>query len=464
MRDRMRLPIMVLCLLLCCGTIYPAVPAAAEGGLGEKELPPVGLVLALRQARIAEIEGRTDDALAVLREASEEFSDSVLPVVELLDFHRRHRLPEESGQELRELLKRRLLDPRSPLPSGTLRYLVDAPDATEAELNLFLEATLVRLGTERREPRLLAAAAALQERLGRLPEARETLGRLLEVQPSDPVRWHCLALDRKLERWQEVADFLRARLSAGSHFAERMSYIEILGKLGDLEEIVRQLDLLGESAQFSRIRQLGSLRSLLLQAAWDLRDAGRHDGAETIFRRVLQIEPDCAEARNALLYFYSTEEERRAHEAALAERWSAETDPDELAREGANVLAGGDAARAFELLQRAAQQLPGSEIAWFNLGLAAIRLERWSAAHEAMERATEINPSRAEAYLYRGAALQNLERCAEAIPPLEKALQLDPELDQAHYYLYFCHRALGHREPTRRHLELYNRSRAARPD
>lgn len=464
MRDRLLHATLLLGLALCCPTAHAGGPDSGEEVSQEEELPPAELILALRQARIAELEGRSDDALAALRTAAKDYPASILPIVELLDFHRRHGLPVESSRELRNLLKQRLYDPSGRLPLGTLRYLVEDPNAAEEDLTLLLGAMLARLERTQPEPRLLAAVAVLQERLGRLAEARQTLGRLLEVQPSDEVLWHCLVLDRQLERWAAVAEFLRTRVDEDKFSVLRTWYIAALAKLGDLDEIARQIDALGEHATQWWIEDQGPLRELLLRVAWDLRDAGNDAGAEKIFRRLLEIEPNCVEARNALLYLYSTEEERQAHESALAERWTAETDPDALAREGATTLAAGDAARAFDLLRRAAELSPDSEIAWFNLGLAAFRLERWDAAREAMERAGAINPSRAEACLYHGAALQNLGRCAEAVPVLEKALATDPALAPAHYYLYLCHRALGHRDETRRHLELYEKSRAPAQD
>ena len=68
-----------------------------------------------------------------------------------------------------------------------------------------------------------------------------------------------------------------------------------------------------------------------------------------------------------------------------------------------------------------------------------------------------MNPGRAQSFLNRGIALQFLERFDEAIVMLDRSLAMQPELFQAHYYLYQCHRALGHPDATKRHLELYNR-------
>jgi tetratricopeptide (TPR) repeat protein len=423
------------------------------------DLPPVEMVLMLREARIAQLQEQTDEALAKLRAAVEAYPESILPVMALWDYHSRYRLPAEEGQRLRDLLTKRLADPRSPLPPGTLRYLVEQENASEEYLTMVLDAVLQRFDKEKPPPRFLEAIAVLQERLGRLPEAREILGELLDLEPSFELRLHCFAIDLHLERWHDVAKLLKAQLEEDPLVFFRMYYIEALAKIGDYQELVRQLDLLSESPEVAQAHFKGPLRGLLLQAAWDLRDAGKKREAEMLFRRLLAIDPDNVGARNAILHLCSSEEERLAHEAALATRWREEEDHDLLAREGGNMLAGGDAAGAFELLERAVAGLPDSESAWFNFGLAAMQLEQWSDADRAMARALEINPSRAEGYLYRGAALQSLERCEEAIPLLEKALSLSAALTQSHFYLYFCHHALGQNEASQEHLALYNESR-----
>jgi tetratricopeptide (TPR) repeat protein len=412
----------------------------------------------LREARILRLDGKNEESLAKLRLAEEAFPHSILPVMALWDYHQRHGLPEAEERQLRELLIRRLADPESPLPPGTLHYLVEMAEATEDYLELLLRAVESRTAESEPEPRYLEAMAVLYERLGRLPQARELLGKLMELRPSVELRQHCLSLDYRLERWPEVADGFKQLLEEDPFFLHRMNYIEVLAKLGRYEEVVRQLDLLEESSDVGPEQFQGGLRDLLLQVAWDLRDAGADEGAESIFRRLLEIDPDNAEARNAILHLYSTHEERLAHRQALEQRWDAETDAETLSRRGANLLAGGDAAGAFDLLQRAAEGMPGSEMTWFNLGLAAGRLERWEEAERAMERAITLNPARADGYLHRGAALQRLERCPEAIPLLNRALSLDGNLMQAHYYLYFCYHAVGDYEASGEHRKLYEKS------
>jgi len=222
---------------------------------------------------------------------------------------------------------------------------------------------------------------------------------------------------------------------------------------------VRQFETLDEPGLARDVTYQTTYRSLLVQVAWDLRDAGKPVQAETVFRRLLAIDPADAAARAAILHLYSSEEDRRRHEASLKQQWDEESDPVRLLEEGATLLASGDAAAAFDLLNRASQSLPDDEVAWFNLGLCAIRLEKWEHAAVALEHAIRISPDRAELHLNRGIALQQLDRCPDAIESLNRALELDSSLAQSHYYLYVCHTALNDLPSANEHRKLYDASR-----
>ena len=110
---------------------------------------------------------------------------------------------------------------------------------------------------------------------------------------------------------------------------------------------------------------------------------------------------------------------------------------------------------AFDLLQRAAAALPDSELAWFNLGHAADRLQRYEVAARAFERAARINPKRMESTINRVAALVNLERCEEAIALARAILEQSPEQKSLYYYLYRCYSILKDTEAAKGALERY---------
>jgi len=410
----------------------------------------------LREARIAEEKGETERALELLRAAQRDHPDRVVTLFSLLAFHSRHPLPADDELELRRGLARLLADPEQSVPTGTLRFLVNDPDAGDEELELVLRSVEERIFDGEVEPRLLEAIVRLQLRLNRLESARESLTRLMGLDPNEDLRWLALALDRHLERWDDALAILEpwVRGDAPAPYA-RMVYIGILGRLGRAEEVREQVErLAAELPQSTKFREV--LHSLLKEVAWELRDAGEDDEAEKVFRRVLSENPEDDEARAAVRHLYAGDEERAAMEEADRTGSGQDADPDKLLERGSAMLAAGDFAGSFELLQQAATALPSSEIAWLNLGLAASRLERWEIAESASARAAELNPSRANAFLNRGIALHKLGRCEEAIGVLEEVIRLRPDLGHAHYYLWACHKELGNADAAVRHLELYN--------
>jgi tetratricopeptide (TPR) repeat protein len=439
--------------LVVCPTI------ADEEQPAVSPLPTEELVIRLRASRLELMRGNRAEGLRLLRELAEAYPQTLVPVMALWDFHARFELPPDEVQRLRELLTQRLGDPASPLPRGTILYLVENPDAGEEEMTLILDAAERRLdATEAPDPQLLEAIGVLQSRAGRIEQARASFAMAHELQPRKELLWRLYVLDRRMERWEDAAVSLeQMREAAGPAGLLRLAYVEVLAKLGRHEELATELAAM-DHHPFSK--QFGNpYAELLLRSAWDLRDAGKDVEAESLFRQLIEIEPNNRSARMAILYFYSSDEERRAHEEAVRLNREQEDDPTTLAQEGADLLAAGDPAGAIDLLERASRALPESELVWFNLGLAATQLEKWSVAELAYARAATLNPSRAESVLQHGIALQKLERCEEAVAPLERALGIDSELTQAHYYLYVCYLKLGEQEPAMRHLKLYNDSR-----
>jgi tetratricopeptide (TPR) repeat protein len=360
-------------------------------------------------------------------------------------------LPAEEAAQLRRILTERLADPESSLPAGVLRYLIGNPDADEDELRLLLAAANARVKDNDIE--MLSAIAFLQFRLELFEDARETYEHLRELAPSQMLNWECVLLDIELERWADAAAGLKPIVAKqGASLTARLMYIDALSRLGERDEMLRQIDLL--SSDNPLMTEL--INDTLADSAWNLYDAGKDLEAEAVFRRILASDPKNSQALAAVLNLYGTEEELEAHRAALESARDEETDPHVLLEQGGNLLAAGDAEQALELLERASRSLPDEEIAWFNLGLAALKLERWDTAEQALLHATRINPGRADSFFNRGSALQKLGRCAEAIEALNRTLELAPDKTEAYYYLYACHVELGNDEAAQEALRLYN--------
>ena len=456
-----------------------AVPAA---------LPPIACVEATRGARIAGAKGDAAGARRRLETAIELPGCELAALSGLVAMLRDDTGATARFAELRDRLAGRLRDPATEIPAGLLIQLAGAGGERAGDQSL-LDALLARRAAIAASPapgggtagqeELLHVIAELELRLGRDDDARATFGRLLEVVPSDGLRWRVLLLDVDRERW-EKAEALLVPMLADPQAPEMLRYLHAtaLAHLGRFDELMRLLDQLAppppapaaaspdapaapaEALDLTPVSSpIADFAGLLLQTAWAMRDAGRDADAATLFRRALVYVPDSAEAQGALLHLYGTAEERAASAAAAESRRMQETDPQRLFEEGSDLLGAGDAKGARELLARAAPDLAGSayaEPAWYNLGTASFKLERWAEAADAFAQALAVNPDRPESLWKRALALHHLERCAEAVTLLRTVLERDPAKRDAHYYLSGCYAKLGDAAAAARESALFN--------
>lgn len=451
-------------------------PAPGPGA----ELPPIQCVEALRTARI-ERQQLDGPAAAQRLERALELPGCELPALaELIRLAGEGMLPDSRDAELRRRLAARLEDPGFALPDGIVEYLATL-SGEERDGRLLLDSLGRRLerldasevGPDRRQlTEMLRVSARLQQELGQLREALDTIDRLATLDDSESWRWEGLNLAYRLEDWPQVAHRVESMLELpGAAEQLRPLYVQALAQLGRFEELEVQLDLLsprvvastgeplevvGDESEEEWQRE--AYARLLRSVAWALRDAGRDAEAEAVFRRVLSVAPEDASVRLVLLHLYGSQEERAGHAAAVAERRRGETDPQSLYEEGSQLLAAGDAASALDLLERAAPGLNGTpvaEAAWYNLGLAAYKLERWEQAAEAFAQASDLNPDRPETHSQRGLALARLDRCEEAAPELERYLSARPDKHEVRYYLARCYEALGRGADAEREWALY---------
>jgi tetratricopeptide (TPR) repeat protein len=401
-----------LALLSFIASVSPVSPVASVDATSE--LPPQDMLRQLREARIAFRLGEGDKGVEILRRAAAEHPREGLPILALLAYSRSMRADAAELIKLHVLLRSRLLDPEAKVPAASVRQLVEDPDITREDLPALREALETRLKSAPSDLTLLDALARVQDRLEDPAAARVTLGKVAAIRPDQTVLWQCASLDRQLGRWESVVDGLRQiRAKFGDSPWLGLLMIEALGKTGRYDETLKEVERFDAEPALRK-----STVGPLLGAAWSLEDAGKREDAQKAFRKVLAIEPENTEAGDAVLHLYAGAEERASLQSALDESWNKIKDPFALQKEGVSRLSAGDALGALALLKRSAEALPGSETAWFNYGLAALRLERWEEARQAMARSAEIAPTFANAHLNLGAALEKLKRCPEAIVEL----------------------------------------------
>ena len=229
-------------------------------------------------------------------------------------------------------------------------------------------------------------------------------------------------------------------------------------------------------------------RSAAVRTAEDHYRAGRWADAESLYRAVLDEQPDHVEAMlgfAVLCYQRGRAEEalalfRRAialdHDSRVADRQlgrlleqrgdmagaaicyrrATRLRPTDAASHAdlAGALVGqGELAEAIEHYRRAVELAPSQ--AWTHLSLANA-LFRQGAATEAVtsyEQALAIEPDLAEAYSNMGEALRRLGRLGEAVAACEQALALKPEVAEARNHLGNVLREEGRLEAAISHYE-----------
>ena len=434
-------------------------PAAASSPGGAPDLPPEPCVLAVRTARIALETGDTAAGLARLKEAAVTCGARLEPYLLVLE------LPEESGRAVAaeiEKIERRADSEEITLPLATLALAVANPRVSKEVVQRIAVRLEKRVAGGDRDSTTLRVLATAQARLGLHGPLEKTLQLVVATAPDPWARWALARLAMGSGHWK-VAEKQLTALSGddGLGFLARLALLKVYGATGNAGKAVELASRLSRDAGDSILVRERVTRTLLdaAWAAWDRGDAG---GARRLFEQVLTVAPDDREAHDALRLVLVTPAEREAAQRSRMEHLVEGGNGPKLLEEGTKLLATGDAAAAWPLLDRGTRAEPSSAIGWYNLGLASQQLERWKDAVRAYGRAAELEPANAQASLGLGIALAKLGRCAEAVQALESARSMRPALYQADYYLWSCYTKLGRSDDARKALERYNAAREQR--
>lgn len=165
-------------------------------------------------------------------------------------------------------------------------------------------------------------------------------------------------------------------------------------------------------------------------------NAGRAKEAESVYRRVLQADPDNADALH-LLGVLARQAGRHDVAVSLIQRAIARNgrNPSYHANLGTALEASGRRGDALAAYRRAIEIKPDYPEAYFKLGAALRASDKPKDAFEALRRAVQFKPDYAEAYNELGALLHAARKTDMAIEALRRAIKIKPDYADAHYNL-----------------------------
>ncbi len=199
----------------------------------------------------------------------------------------------------------------------------------------------------------------------------------------------------------------------------------------------------------------------MLAKALALHQVGRLAEAETVYKRILDIQPDQFDSLHHLGIILF---QRGDPAAAVAQIDRAlKRNPDDVAalnNRGNALLALRRYEEALASYDRALALQPAYADALCNRGAALHALKRYGEALAACDRAIALQPDYAEAHSNRGNTLRELRRYSEAVEACDRALALAPGFAEAHCNRGSTLHALGRFDEA---LASFDRALASRP-
>lgn len=237
---------------------------------------------------------------------------------------------------------------------------------------------------------------------GKLTEAEALYRTVLEADPDSAVAHHNLGtlLAQRNRSDEAIAHFEKAIAIRPDSTESRNNLANALARLNRLDQSIAQLEKVLELSR----RQAEPYLRACYNLGVSLQALGRHESAIPHYRRAIAINPDYAEAHNALadaLMKCNRPEEALAH------------------------------------YQRVAVIRPDLAQAQNNLGVALHALNRETEAIAHFTKAIEIKPDYADAHGNLGLALESLGRLEEAKRAFEKAIEHAPEV--LRFYNWLVH-------------------------
>jgi tetratricopeptide (TPR) repeat protein len=158
-----------------------------------------------------------------------------------------------------------------------------------------------------------------------------------------------------------------------------------------------------------------------------LSSEGKSDEAIAAYNELLAKNPQIAEAHYNIGYLKSQKKDWPGAEAAYLKALEVRPGYGEAISALARVYtASGQAAKATELLTKAAADNPKDAKVQFNLGVFYLNSGKAEEAAAAFQKSAEADPANAEVYYYLGTLAVGQNKIPEAVANLEKYLSMNP--------------------------------------
>ena len=166
---------------------------------------------------------------------------------------------------------------------------------------------------------------------------------------------------------------------------------------------------------------------------------GQFDRAESLYRQILQIQPDCMMAYGALGDLYLFRYPNRYQDAIDAYQTVLTLNPPHSAALntynylGKAFIESGQFEHAIQAYQQVIELKEDEAFGYYNLGNALAKNTKYDEAIEAYKKAIELKPDYHEAYSNLGNILKEKGERAEAIEAYEKAIEIKPDFERPRF-------------------------------
>lgn len=296
---------------------------------------------------------------------------------------------------------------------GLSYYYLESYDLAYTEFNKILEVN----------PENISATfylACVEEKMGKLEQARDRFLHLLSMQPNYlEAHIHLGIVYHELGKLEEAAEAFKLALQEAKYPDVYYNLSAVYKEMG----IIDEADSLVKSA-IELDPNYGDALNLLGEIALAM---GRVEEARKNFYQVLNIEPDHLEAHNNLGVIYYRES--RLEEALKEFFKAASIDPNNAEVHnniGSLYLTQGAYSVARDAFKKALGLKPNYAEAWVNLGSVYFKEGELEKAKELYLQVTELFPKNQEAWNYLGLTYFTQGEYKAAVDSFEKALKTGP--------------------------------------